>query len=126
MGPRQRGSEMAQKSTRQSCGYCDPHSPRRHKKCPETLPYARAGKPWTCWCAENGHPAVVPPAPKVEVIEDEPTAQTEEAEQPKAEAPEPKAPRAKGSRELAPRCGVPTSKGPCKRKEGHTTGHDAR
>jgi hypothetical protein len=107
---------------RTSCGFCMVSGSHKHRDCPGTLATARAGKPWACWCYENGHPADLPPAPVVEdSAEDLPVEPRGRADE-KPATPKPKRERA----ELAPRCGAQTGKGPCKRKAGHTAGHDAR
>jgi hypothetical protein len=128
---------MATKRKRTSCGYCLTHSTTRHQHCPGTLPHASLGKPWTCWCAESGHPAVIPPAPQFEVPE--PEEQNDPRDGESAEGPpgspdeprttEPKKADARKGRtpkEPTARCGHPTKRGPCNRKEGHTAGHDGR
>jgi hypothetical protein len=116
------------KRKRTSCGFCLTNSDHRHQSCPGTLPTAMAGKPWTCWCAEQGHPDVIPPAPQFDVqVDDEVDAPAEPSDEPRT--PEPKkegARKARDPKALTPRCGAPTKRGPCKRKEGHTAGHDGR
>lgn len=111
---------------RTSCGYCTTTGSHRHRDCPGTLSTASAGKPWTCWCFESGHPDVIPVAPAKGVPEDD----TEPSEAPRFDPAHDDAMKAererKAPREKAERCGAPTKNGPCKRRAGHTAGHDAR
>lgn len=129
---------MAKQRTikRGTCGFCLTNNGHRHEHCPGTIQRAQAGKDWTCWCSENGHPDVLPEAPVVRVeqvgdLSDEGDAPTRVREARTTEpegndvGPEVQGPtKAHGA--TGERCGHQTSKGPCKRRAGHTRGHDAR
>lgn len=128
-------SMTTRKIKRTSCGFCQTQNDSRHKNCPGTIRGASGGSDWTCWCSESGHPGVLPEAPVTQVLDDEPqgdrevrseatpgTSMPETPEGPEAPSRAPKGEK----KEKAPRCGAPTGKGPCKRVEGHTRGHDAR
>lgn len=114
------------KIKRTSCGFCMTNNDSRHRNCPGSIPRAAGGVDWVCWCSENGHPASLPEAPVTMVVVDEPKddGPTTSPDEPSG-TPEGKR-KGRTPKEPTPRCGAPTGRGPCKRRAGHTAGHDGR
>lgn len=127
---------------RRPCGFCAVNAAHKHQYCPGTLTYGpdAAPKTWMCWCHENGHPAMLPEGPIIREVKEAEMGEGDEGPQESTKTrTEPPEGKGKGPRTEEPkedqkpkqtrggeRCGHPTNKGPCKRRAGHTRGHDAR